>query len=139
MVHPSRALPNAELRNAATLALSVYFERFRGSEIQLEERDANWMLARMMGNFHIEMPQRSQEMVTALGAVGMVPLHQAFSEKAEVIRAALRKKPAYVLQVPRSMPPDEASDEIVRSLIGLLKHLGLTDDADDSGGTFHDY
>ncbi len=134
MVHPSRALPNAELRSSATLALSVYFERFSGHRIRLEARDPNWMRVRMMGNFHVEMPHHSQEMVTALGAVGMVPLDRAFSEKAEVLQAALGNKPAYVLQVPRSMPPDEASDEIVRSLTGLLKDLGLTDESNDLDG-----
>lgn len=134
MVHPSRALPNAELRSSAMLALSVYFERYAGNQIRLEPRDPEWMLARMMGNFHVEMPHHSQEMTTALGAVGMVPLHKAFSEKAEVIQAALGNKPAYVLQVPRGMPPDEASDEIVRSLTGLFKDIGLTDQSDDLDG-----
>jgi len=135
MVPPSLALPNAEVRQSATLALSVYFERFGGNQVQVEERDANWMLARMMGNFHVEMPHHSQEMVTAVGAVGMVPLHRTFGEKAEVIHAALGNKPAYVLRLPRTMPPDETSDEIVRSLTELIKDLGLTDQVTRSGGT----
>jgi hypothetical protein len=133
MVHPSLALPNAEVRTSAMLSLSVYFERFDGDRVQIEERDADWMLARMMGNFHVEMPHHSQELVSALGAVGIAPLHKTFGEKADIIKAALADKPAYVMKVPRAMLPDRMSDEMVRSLIELLEDLGFTDRAASDG------
>jgi hypothetical protein len=77
-------------------------------------------VARILGNFHSEMTVHSREIVNLLGAVGMVPLHKIFAEKAAVLNQALTGIPTFLLQVPRAWTADRASDAIVAKLETVL-------------------
>jgi hypothetical protein len=127
MVRATDALPGVEVTREAPLLLSVYVERFDGHSSRLVERGLGWMVDRMLGNFHIEMPGFSQEIVAALGATSVVPLRQHVEEKATVLTKALDSRPCYLLQVPSGYSPDQASDDVVRFLDDLLSDL--VDDA----------
>lgn len=120
VVTPRQAFPVANFSSSAPLALAMFVERFEGSAPVLEEKDRSWMVSRMVGNFHAEMTQHSRELITALGASGLVPIEQAFSEKAKVIADALSEKPTFLLRVPRAFPADRASDVIVDHLHRVL-------------------
>jgi hypothetical protein len=78
------------------------------------------MVARMLGNFHNELPMHSREIVNLLGAVGMVPLDRLFAEKAAVLDQALTGLPTFLLRVPRAWGADRASDAIVAELDSVL-------------------
>ncbi|HET7475680.1 MAG TPA: hypothetical protein VFJ97_06595 [Dermatophilaceae bacterium] len=120
MVRASDAFPGTESARNAPLAASVYVERFQGARSRLVERDSGWMVDRMLGNFHVEMPAFSQQVVTGLAATSLVPWPQQLSDKETVLRKALDDRPCYLLQVPSVYTPDEASDDIVDSLESLL-------------------
>jgi hypothetical protein len=120
MVDPARALPSSDIVTSAPFALAVFLERFDSRSTRLLEKSEEWMVSRLMGNFHVEMPHHSQSLVTALGATGLVSLRETFCEKAAVLAGAVHGKPSYLLQVPQSMPPDQASDEIVSILRKVL-------------------
>jgi hypothetical protein len=125
MVTPRQAFPTATITTEAPLALTVFVERFAGDRAILNEKSTEWMVSRMIGNFHAEIARQSQEVVTALGAAGLVPIERTFGDKAAVLRAALADKPTYLLQVPQAFPPDQASDVIVAQLEELLERLTL--------------
>jgi hypothetical protein len=120
MVRASEALPGVDLTRAAPLALVMFVERYDGARTRLLERSRTWMVDRMLGNFHIEMAGFSQEVVAALGATSIVPLRELFDDKATVLEKALDGRPCYLLQLPSSYAPDQASDEVVRLLDSLL-------------------
>lgn len=123
MVSVSEALPAARIDTRAPLAASIFVERYDGSRTKLEERDRDWMVARLVGNFHIEMTKFSQEVLAALGSTSIVPLEGHFAEKTSVVREAIRGLPAYVMQVPRDWNADRASDDIVRFLRTVADEL----------------
>jgi hypothetical protein len=131
MVTPQVAFPHAAISTAAPLAIAVFVERHEGSEPVLAERARTWMVSRLLGNFHAEIPRHSQEVITALGATGLVPIEQYFGEKAAVLERALVNTPAFLLQVPQSFSPDQASDVIVEHLQKALTLAGI--DAASSG------
>ena len=108
------------------MALTVFLERYAGDRVILHEKTTDWMVSRMIGNFHAEVPHQSQELITALGASGLYPIERTFGDKATVLHSALRKKPAYLLQVPQSFPPDQASDVIVAELEQLIERLNIS-------------
>jgi len=120
MVRAAEALPGVEVTRTAPLALAMYVERYDGPRTRLLERSQSWMVDRMLGNFHIEMPSFSQEVGAALGAASIEPLRELFEEKATVLTKALDGRPCRLLQVPSSYSPDQASDEVVRFLDALL-------------------
>jgi len=126
MIPPKVALPHLPMVRSAPLAASVYVERHDGSGAQLREMSQAEMVARMLGNFHIEMTVHSREIVNLLGATGLIPLHQQMSEKAAVLDAALTGLPTYLLQVPRAWSADRASDAIVAELDTVTTALGST-------------
>lgn len=64
--------------------------------------------------------------MTALGAVGLVPLEDTFAQKATVLARALAGTPAFLLRVPRSLSPDGASDTIVEHLQDVLAAAGIS-------------
>ena len=74
------------------------------------------MASRLVGSFHAALPSHSKEMVTALGAAGLVPLERAFAEKTAVIERGLAGRPAYLLQVPAELSAEQASRVIVDHL-----------------------
>jgi hypothetical protein len=116
MVAPADALQGKPIRSRAPLRLAVFVERWQGSAVRLVDRDRDWMAARMLGNWHIEMARQSRDLLTALGASGLLPLDEIFARKARILRSALAPCRTALLQVPVSMSADDASDAIVRHL-----------------------
>jgi hypothetical protein len=123
IVSPRAALPQARFAGSAPLALAVFVERYDGARTRLVPTDVDWMVDRMIGNFHIEMAGFSQHLVTALGAASVVPLTQHFREKADVLHKALAGTPCYVLKVPTVYDADTASDDIVDAIDDLLSDM----------------
>lgn len=126
MVTPEQALPHARISVAAALAAAVFVERFDGDRAVLHQRDPRWMVGRMVGNFHSELPHHSRDVLTALGATDLVPLEQFHAEKAAVLADALAGRPTFLLQVPAAYSADKASDVIVERLLELLEGLGVS-------------
>jgi hypothetical protein len=120
MVTPQLALPNATISTAAPLAAAVFVERYDGSDASLEEKDTAWMVSRLIGNFHDELPRHSRDLITALAATGMMPAERFFAEKAAVLARSLNGKPAFLLRVPAAFSADRASDVIVERLLDAL-------------------
>jgi hypothetical protein len=127
MVAPSLALQGKRISARAPLGLVVFVERWQGSDVRTFERDAAWMTSRMLGNWHIEMSRHSRDVLTSLGASGLVSLDEIFAQKASLLRAAMANCRMALMQVPAAMSADEASDAIVarlRSLVGELSAPG---------------
>jgi len=125
MVRPETAFPHAMFSNGGPLALNIFVERFGGNTVRLEEKSLDWMVSRLVGNFHAETSKHSQELVTAMGACGVVPIERYFGDKADVLRTGLGKTPNYLLQVPQAYSPDKASDAIVEQLETIINKLGI--------------
>lgn len=120
MVDARRAFPGRQPTVAAPLAATVYIERFEGARARLLERSTEWMVDRMMGNFHVEMAGFSQRVVTGFAASSVIPWRTHVSDKADMMTKALDGRPAYLLQVPSVYSADEASDVIVKFLSELV-------------------
>lgn len=123
MVTPGTAFPGREVTTSAPLAAAVYVERFEGARSRIIERTNEWMVDRMLGNFHIEMASFSQRVVTGLAATSVFPWREHFAAKGVVLSKALDGRPCYLLQVPAAYTADEASDDIVRYLEELLPSI----------------
>ncbi len=117
MVRPRDAFPDASFAARAPIAVAVFVERVNASRTVLQEKSKEWMVSRIVGNFHAELPRLSRELITAMGASGLVPIDRAFAEKRAVISQGLGDVPSYLLQVPKTLPPDAASDIIVERLL----------------------
>lgn len=120
MVDAGAAFPGRQVTTSAPLAASIYIERYEGSRTQILEKSTDWMVDRMMGNFHIEMASFSQRVVTGLAATSVVPWREHFAAKGLVLSKALDGRPCHLLQVPAAWSADQASDDIVRHLEELL-------------------
>lgn len=120
MVVPGTAFPGREVTTSAPLAAVVYIERYEGAQSRVVERSNEWMVDRMIGNFHIEMSGFSQQVVTGLAATSVLPWREHFMAKGIVLSKALDGQPCYLMQVPAVFTADEASDDIVRHLEHLL-------------------
>lgn len=120
MVDPGTAFPGREVTTSAPLAAAIYIERFEGARSRIVERTNDWMVDRMIGNFHIEMAGFSQRVVTGLAATSVLPWREHFAAKGVVLSKALDGRPCHLLQVPSAYSADEASDDIVRYLEQLL-------------------
>jgi hypothetical protein len=125
MVTPRQAFPEAPIATAAPLATSVFVERFDGEQAILEAKDNAWMVARIIGNFHAELPGHSRDLITALAATGLVPMERFYAQKAAVLTRALAEKPCFSLRVPAWMPADVASDVIVENLREVFRASGI--------------
>jgi hypothetical protein len=125
MVRPETAFPHARFSNGGPLALNMFVERYGGDTVRLAEKSTDWMISRLVGNFHAETSKHSQEVVTAMGACGIVPIEDYFSDKAEVLRSGVGETPNYLLQVPQRFSPDKASDAIVEQLEKVISKLGI--------------
>ena len=123
MVSAEQALPGVPVTTSAPLLCSVYVERHSGVETELHEVSEDWMVDRMLGNFHVEMATFSQKLVTALAAGSVVTWREYVDDKAGVLAKGLAGVPCYVLQVPRRHSADQASDAVVTVLDGLLPRL----------------
>jgi hypothetical protein len=116
MVAPADALQGKRVSTRAPLRLVVFVERWQGSDVRMVERDEAWMAARMLGNWHVEMARHSRDVLTCLGASGLLPLDEIFGRKASILRAALAPCRTALMQVPSALSADEASDAIVARL-----------------------
>lgn len=125
MVMPHEALPHNRVTTQAPLAVCVYLERFDGPRPRLHEVTKEWMVDRMVGNFHIELPSHSQHMFTAMAACNLLPAREHFADKSHVLSKALEGIPTYLMQVPAAESPDVASDIIVSHLDRVLHDLGV--------------
>ncbi|MGH8965718.1 MAG: hypothetical protein ACRDXB_10390, partial [Actinomycetes bacterium] len=123
MVDAARALPGVPVSTAAPLLVCIYVERDDGPSTRMLERSQAWMVDRMLGNFHIEMPRFSQDLVTAFAATSMLPWGEYVQDKADVLAKAVDGIPCYLLRVPARYSPDRASDEVVVALEELLPSL----------------
>ncbi len=133
MVAPRDAFPDARISTAAPLATAIFLERYDGSSPLLMEKDKRWMVSRLIGNFHAEITPQSQQAITALGAASLLPIEQYFQDKAAVLDRALEGKPVFLLQVPRAMSADQASDVIVEQIQKVLALSGIQG-ANGAGG-----
>ncbi|MGN7201899.1 hypothetical protein [Arthrobacter sp. SAFR-044] len=120
MVTPQAAFPGREITTQAPLAAAIYIERYDGARTRAVERTSDWMVDRMIGNFHIEMAGFSQRVVTGLAATSVLPWREHFAAKGLVLNKALDGRPCHLLQVPEAYSADQASDDIVRHLEELL-------------------
>jgi hypothetical protein len=123
IVTAQQALPGVSVTRDAPLLVSVFVERYEGARTQLAERDTEWMAQRMLGNFNIEMPGFSRDVLAGLAATSHLSLGSFLDEKARVLGSALAGVPSYVLQVPSVYSPDVASDDIVSVVEDLLRAL----------------
>jgi hypothetical protein len=103
--------------------MSVFVERYEGAQTRVAERETEWMVQRMLGNFNIEMPGFSREMIAGLAATSHLSLGSYFDQKARVLAAGLADVPSLLLQVPSVYSPDVASDDIVGVVEDLLGAL----------------
>jgi hypothetical protein len=124
-VTPQKAFPEAGFSTAAPIAATIFVERVDSGATVLQEKDTDWMVSRLIGSFHAEISSHSQEVVTALGATGLVPIERSFREKAAVLERAIEGKPAFLLQVPTSLSADEASDVMVERIRAALARSGI--------------
>jgi hypothetical protein len=122
-VTAQQALPGVSVTQEAPLLVAIFVERYDGARTRVAERDTEWMVQRMVGNFNIELPSFSRDVLAGLAATSHLSLGSFFSEKARVLGAALADVPTYVLQVPSVYRPDVASDDIVRVVEDLLGPL----------------
>lgn len=119
IVTPQQALPTMEHAASAPLSVAVFVERHAGDRDALLETTRSWMVSRMIGNFHAELPQPSRDIITALASTGLAPMEELYGRKSEVLHHALADTPTYLLKVPAAWPADRASDVIVERLMEL--------------------
>lgn len=120
MVHPADVFGPERITAQAPVDVAIFLERFDGDDAVLQRRDADWMTARVVGNFHAELPMVSRRMVTALGATGLVPLGEHFADKADVVRQGLGGIPCFVLKLPAAWSADRASDHVAATVDRVL-------------------
>lgn len=120
MMHPDEVFAAGKIATRAPLRLACFIERFDGSRPVLAEQTREWMVTRIVGNFHSELPGTSRDVVVALGATGLVGLERYFADKAQVVSDALAGLPTYSLRVPVAMSADEASDVVCQTVVDLL-------------------
>ena len=116
MVAPAEALQGKRVSTRSRLRLVVFVERWQGADVRMVERSQDWMAARMLGNWHIEMARHSRDVLTCLGASGLLSLDEIFGRKARILRSALAPCRTALMQVPSALSADEASDAIVTRL-----------------------
>lgn len=122
MVMPRDAFPGHEFEHDVPLKAGLFVERFEteSSEPYFEEKDCEWMVSQLVGNFFAEMPRQSRTVLATLGASGLVPIDKFFQKKSRILGAAFAGKPVFWLRIPKKLPPDEASDIIVEKIQEVL-------------------
>jgi hypothetical protein len=127
IVTARQALPGVTVTRDAPLLASIFVERYEGARTRVAERDTEWMAQRMLGNFNLELPGFSREVIAGLAATSHLRLGSFFEAKAKVLAGALEDVPSFVLQVPSVYTPDVASDDIVdvvEDVLGALVSQG---------------
>ncbi len=117
MVTPEQAFPGMPISTEAPFSVSMFAERHDGSTVELESKSTEWMVDRLVGNFYCEMSQHSRDLVTALSATGLAPMHAAMAAKAAVVGKGLQGVPCFLLRVPAEWSADQASDRICEELL----------------------
>jgi hypothetical protein len=120
IVPVAEALPGAAIATAAPLSATIFVERRDDARARLEPRDADWMATRLIGSFHAELPRGARDLLTALGAVGLLSLDRFFADKAGVLARALERRPAYLLSVPRALAAEAAADAIASAVDAVI-------------------
>ena len=120
MAHPEDVFPPEKIATRVPLRLCCFVERYDGDDLELTERSTAWMVRRMLGNFHSELPRTSRELITALGATGLVGLDDYFADKAAVLEESVAGVPAYSLRVPADWSAPRASTAIADQVLELL-------------------
>jgi len=114
MVTPEQAFPGARVAREVPLGAALFVERIEGAtETTMERVDADWMAARMLDNFHAGLPRHARDVITALGATGLDPIHLAFAEKESLLAEALQTANNVHVRVPASLLANEASALLV--------------------------
>ncbi len=120
MAHPGDVFPPEKIATKVPLKLNCFVERYDGTDLELLERSTSWMVRRMLGNFHSELPRTSRELITALGATGLIGLEDYFADKAAVLEESVAGIPAYSLRVPADWSAPRASTAIADQVLELL-------------------
>jgi hypothetical protein len=123
MVRPARAF--SRISTSAPLGAIIFMERFAGTDLLLEQRGPEWMASRLIGNFYAEMPEPSRQVLTALGATGLVPLPEPFARKRALLTGVLDAKPLFLLRIPRSLSTHEASAKVASQIMSALALAGV--------------
>lgn len=121
MVHPDEVFGSERLSSLARTRLTVFLERFDGTDARLEPRTQDWMAGRIVGNFHSELPLVSRRLIEALGATGLVPLDEHFSAKTSLVASALGDVPCFLLRLPASWSADRTSDHVTAVVASMLQ------------------
>ena len=74
----------------------------------------------MLGNFHSELPRTSRELITALGATGLIGLDDYFADQAAVLEESVAGVPAFSLRVRAAGAAPRASTAIADQVLELL-------------------
>ncbi|MGO4856372.1 hypothetical protein [Arthrobacter sp. 2MCAF14] len=120
MVHPADVFGPGKIVPQAPARIAVFLERFDEAEARLERRTEAWMAARIVGNFHSELPFVSRRLIEALGATGLVPLGEHFSAKTSVITRSLSDVPCFVLRLPVAWSADRTSDFVAGTVTSMV-------------------
>lgn len=121
MVHPEEVFGADHISSGALTRLAMFLERYDGFDARHEVRSPDWMTSRIVGNFHSELPMVSRRLIEALGATGLVPLEEFFSQKAAVVRKALEEVPCSLLRIPASWSADRTSDYVANLISSTLE------------------
>jgi hypothetical protein len=124
-VTPREAFPQAPIASSAPLATTVFLERFGGEAPVLEVKDAGWMATRLVGSVQTKLSSDSRDVITALGASGLMPLERFYARKAATLRAGLGETPCFSLRIPQWMAPDYAATIVVEQLELVFRSIGI--------------
>jgi hypothetical protein len=119
-----QALPGVEITQEAPLLGAIFVERYEGARTRFDVRDTDWMVERMIGNFTIELPRFSRDVLVGLAATSHLSLGSYLEEKSRVLGEALAGVPTFLLRVPSAYSADVASDDIVGVIEQLLVGAG---------------
>jgi hypothetical protein len=113
------------ISSSAPIGAIIFMERSSGEHFSLQEKPADWMAGRLIGNFYAEMPLASRELLTALTATGLVSLPESLAEKHAVLTRAIESKPGFLLRIPRSLAVHQASTQTADEIMKALARCGL--------------
>jgi len=116
VVTPQEAFPDARFADSAPLRICIFVERADLSGAELREVTEEWMVTKIVGNFHAEMSPQSRDVFTALATTAILPLQDVMAEKAEIVAKAIAGLPTFRLQVPTHFPPSQAAPTIVAEM-----------------------
>ena len=116
VVTPQEAFPEARFADSAPLRICIFVERADLASAELREVTEDWMVTKIVGNFHAEMSPQSRDVFTALATTAILPIQDVMAEKAEIVAKAIAGLPTFRLQVPTHFPPHQAAPTIVSEM-----------------------